>query len=447
MIERHAIHKLREWKNQEKRKPLLIRGARQVGKTTLVRAFSNEFETYIEVNLEKETDRRLFELPNTSTVLNAIYLAKATVPKKRSTLLFIDEIQESPQAISQLRFFYEEHPDIHIIAAGSLLEFALVKVPSFPVGRIDYLYLNPINFPEFLGAMKKQTALDALFQIPIPEYAHQTIKEHFHEYVMIGGMPAIVASYQEKKLFEALTNQYTQLWQSFKDDVEKYAKNDTDRRIIRHVIDTAPNELDRIKFEGFGNSNYRSREVGEALRALDMARLIRLVYPSTSLQPPMAIDYKKRPRLQFLDTGLWSQAIGLQKSMIQVEDLDEIHKGRVIQHLISQEINSTLSQKDYLSPFWVRQEKDANSEVDIVFPYGKYLIPVEVKAGASGSLRSLHQFIDRSEVPVGVRFYAGKLSIEKTFTASGRPFDLINLPYYLGTQLQKYLEYYFSMKK
>jgi uncharacterized protein len=444
MILRNSYKKLIQWKDSENRKPLLIRGARQVGKTTLVRQFSSEFSVYLELNLEKEADKKLFELDETNKILNAIYLYKGVVPEKGKTLLFIDEIQESPNAISQLRYFFEEHQDIHVIAAGSLLEFALSKVPNFPVGRVDYLFLHPLNFEEYLGAIGQSPALEVLRKVPVPEYAYQTLKKHFHDFTLVGGMPGIVSEYVQNKVFALLSERYTKLWQSYKDDVEKYSKNETERRIIRHVIDTAPFELDRIKFEGFGNSNYRSREVGEALRALDMAKLIRLVYPTTSVKPPLVVDYKKRPRLQFVDTGLWNQAMGLQASMIQVEDLDDVHRGRVIQHLVAQEINSTVENKDSVSHFWVRQEKDSNSEVDIIFPFGKFLIPVEVKSGSSGSLRSLHQFIDRCNHSVAVRFYAGKFEIENTETISGKPFYLINLPYYLGTQLEFYLEYFFQ---
>ena len=415
-----------------------------MGKTTLVREFSRKFSVYIELNLEKEADRKLFDLDETDKILNAIYLFKGVFPEKGNTLLFIDEIQESPKAIVQLRYLFEEHSDLHVIAAGSLLEFALSTVPSFPVGRIDYLYLHPLNFEEYLGAVGQKPALEALKQTPVPEYAHQILKKHFHDYALIGGMPGIVVEYQQQKIFAILADQYLKLWQSFKDDVEKYSKNDTERRIIRHVIETAPFELDRIKFEGFGNSNYRSREVGEALRALDMAKLIRLVYPTTSVKPPLVVDYKKRPRLQFLDTGLWNQAMGLQGAMIQVEDLDDVHKGRVIQHLISQEINSTIENRDAVSHFWVRQEKDSNSEVDLIYPYSKFLIPVEVKSGSTGSLRSLHQFIDRCDHSVAVRYYAGNFAIEQTKTVMGKPFYLINLPYYLGTRLPHYLEYFFN---
>ena len=151
-IQRDTYNKLLNWKALKQRKPLLLRGARQVGKTTLVRQFSKEFSNYIELTLEKEADRSLFERTDEiSKLLSSIYLLKKSTPGRGSTLLFIDEIQESPKAIQLLRYFHEERPDLFVIAAGSLLEFVLKQVPSFPVGRIDYLMLHPVNFPEFLG--------------------------------------------------------------------------------------------------------------------------------------------------------------------------------------------------------------------------------------------------------------------------------------------------------
>ncbi|TNF45055.1 MAG: DUF4143 domain-containing protein [Cytophagales bacterium] len=444
MIRRKALDKLLKWKELENRKPLLIRGARQVGKTTLVRSFATYFSTFIELNLEREAERNLFELKDIGKLLNAIFLYKNITKPRGPILLFIDEIQESPNAISQLRYFLEDAPEIFVVAAGSLLEFALAKIPSFPVGRIDYLYLHPLNFEEFLIAMNQEAALEAVRMVPIPEYAHEIVKEHFHTYALIGGMPALVSLYAKNKNISQLEIEYRKLWQSYKDDVEKYAKNDTEKRIIRHVIETSPFELDRIKFEGFGHSSYRSREVGEALRALDLARIIRLIYPTTSVKPPLIVDYKKRPRLQFLDTGLWNQAMGIQADLILAKDLDEVHKGRIIQHLIAQELESTFDEYAFSTHFWVRQEKDSNSEVDLVFPFRNHLIPVEVKSGSTGTLRSLHQYMDRCPHSYGVRFYSGPLLVEQTQTTSKKQFTLINLPYYLATQLKAYLEMYVS---
>ncbi len=441
-IHRNAYKKLIEWKTSTDRKPILLRGARQVGKTTLIREFAREFDSYIELNLEKEADRKIFLIDDIEKILNAAYLLKKTGLGKNTTLLFIDEIQESPKAIKQLRYFYEEKPEIHIIAAGSLLEFALRKVPSFPVGRIDYLYLHPLNFEEYLGGINNNQAIKALQTVPIPDYAHHILLDLFHEYAIIGGMPEIVSQYILDKNISILTKKYNKLWQAYKDDVGKYARNSTESKVIGHVIETAPYEADRIKFEGFGKSNYRSREVGEALRSLDLARIVRLIYPTTSVIPPIVTDFKKSPRLQFLDTGMLNQVLLMQGEMIGLNDLTGFHRGRIIQHLVGQELISIHEEVAYKTHFWVREEKDSNSEVDLVYRIGKYNVPIEIKSGKQGKLKSLHQFVERTNHPYAVRMHAGDFIIEKVKTPSGKFYLLMNMPYYLGTKIPEYIEYF-----
>ncbi len=440
-IERIAYDKLLDWKASKHRKPLLIRGARQVGKTTLIRKFAHEFTEYIELPLEREAERKLFErTDDINKLLSSIYLLKQKTPKSGPTLIFIDEIQESPKAIQMLRYFYEELSELYVIAAGLLLEFALRKVPSFPVGRINYLTLHPINFPEFLG-VRNPEARKTLMEIPVPEYAHQILIDLFHEYATIGGMPEIISMYEENSNLANLSPVYKQLWQSYKDDVEKYARNPTDRKVIRHIIETAPKETDRIKFEGFGNSVYRSREVGEAFRALDLSRIIQLIYPTTNTEPPVIANLRKRPRLQFLDTGLVTNSLMLQGEMIGITDLNDFYRGKIVQHLIAQELISIQDDSNYKPHFWVREEKQSNAEVDMIYQFGKHIIPIEVKSGKQGSLRSLHQFIERTSHPYAVRFYQGEFRIEETITPNGKSYLLMNLPYYLGTQIHNYIAY------
>ncbi len=447
IIQRNTLKILNRWKQDPNRKPLLIRGARQVGKTTLVRDFAKTFSAYIELNLEREADRNLFEADNINNIIAAASLLKNVIPNERSTLLFIDEIQECPKAIKLLRYFYEDRPDLYVIAAGSLLEFSLKEVAAFPVGRIDYLYLHPVNFPEYLKAAGQKAASDILDTIPVPEHFHEILLKLFHEYAWVGGMPGIISKYLQIRNPVFLRDEYNQLWQSYKDDIEKYARNATERKIIRHIIQTAPHEKDRIKFEGFGNSNYRSREVGEAMRALDMAGIIRLIYPTTSLTPPVVTDYKKRPRLQFLDTGLLNQTLNLQAEMITLNNLDHYYQGRIIQHLVTQELISIHDTAEFRPHFWVRESKDSNAEVDLVFHHRDKIIPIEVKAGKQGRLRSLHQFIERAEHPYAVRIYSGHFSIERHKTPGGVPYLLMNIPYYAGTKIPEYIDHFINNYK
>jgi len=446
MFKRDIYSELKRWKEKKHRKPLILRGARQVGKTTLIRMFSETYVKSIILNLENSKDRVFFEkTDNIKEIVESIFLSHNIEPDNETVLLFIDEIQESPDAIRQLRYFYEEYPQIHVIAAGSLLEFALKDVRSFPVGRVEYLYLYPLNFIEFLGAIKHNQALKQIEQIPLSNFAHQTLLELYNQYVIVGGMPEVVKIYAENKSMLNLSDIYESLWSSYQDDVEKYARNDSEKKVIKHIIKTAAISIDkRIKFQAFGNSNYRSREVGEALRSLDAAQIIQLIYPVTVTEPPLQADLKKSPRLQFLDTGLLNYALGIQADMIGVQDLNNTYKGAVIPHIVTQELIALNYKKRQKPHFWVREKAQATSEVDLVINYQNLIIPIEIKSGRSGSLKSLHQFINRTKHPYAVRVYAGVFKIEESKTPEGKSYFLMNLPYYLSSKIEAYVAYLVS---
>ncbi|MFN0214213.1 MAG: ATP-binding protein [Saprospiraceae bacterium] len=444
-FERKAYRRLLEWKNNPNRKPLIIRGARQVGKSTLVNQFSKEFRHFISLNMEKKAHQRFFEsLQDVRQITEAVFLSTNTPKDDGAVLLFIDEIQESPRAIQMLRYFYEERPDIFVVAAGSLLEFALREVPSFPVGRVEQLVLHPFDFEEFLMAIGHTAALEALNRIPVELHAHDTLLELFHTYAAIGGMPEIVRQYINEQSMINLPHTYESLWQGYKDDVIKYARNPTERKVMQHVIYTAPQEKDRVSFEGFGHSNYKSREVGEALRSLDQARVLQLIYPSSSIRPPLETDFKKRSRLQFLDTGLLNHAMQLQADMIGLEDLNSLYKGRIVQHLVTQELMAQHDTPSYKPHFWVRENANSQAEVDLLHVHKQYVLPIEVKSGESGTLRSLHQFMEACGHPYAIRLLANRFSVSQVQTAQGTPFLLMNLPYYLGTKIPDYAAYFTS---
>lgn len=440
---RKLYQHLLEWKNSNNRKPLIIRGARQVGKSTLVHEFGKEFRYFINLNLEKSNDKKLFiRLDNATDLINAIFISKGIPFTDEPTLIFLDEIQESPEAIKMLRYFYEEFPDLFFIAAGSLLEFALKKVPAFPVGRVKQIVLHPFDFEEFLLALNRKDLLDEIENVPVRDYAHDTILDLFHDYAIIGGMPEVVERYVEEKTMINLGEIYEGLWQSYRDDVEKYASNSTERKIIRHIIDTAPFEKDRITLAGFGKSNYRSREVGEALRSLDMARIIQTIYPSTSLEPPATRNLTRKPRLQLVDTGLLNYSIGHQADMIGLDDLNGFYKGKIIQHLVTQQLQAQNHSPLYKPVFWVREKANSNSEVDLLYQYKKFLVPIEIKSGSHGTLRSMHQFIEQTSHKYGVRLLANKFSVESVKTPNGVPYLLMNLPYYASSRIPQYIEWF-----
>ena len=442
MFHRLITTELQKWSENPKRKPLVLRGARQVGKTTVIHQFAKNFGQYIYLNLEILADRKPFEtIDDIQLLVQALFLSRnMKYAERANTLLFIDEIQEVPGAFNMLRYFYEEFPEIRVIAAGSLLETIFNRGLSFPVGRVEFLVIRPVSFPEFLGALGEEVALEQLHQIPMNEFAQDKLLQLFHLYTIIGGMPEIVNQYIETKDITSLSRLYEQLITSYIDDVEKYARNNNLLQIIRHCMRVSFTEAGkRIKFQHFGRSNYGSKEVGEALRTLEKTFLLSLIYPTISATLPLTPDLKKSPRLQVLDTGMINYFLGEQTELLGTDDVSKIHQGTIIEHLVGQELLA--SQFNVLSSlnFWVREKNSSTAEVDYVYPFESKLIPVEVKSGKEGALKSLHQFIDMAPHNMAIRFYSGNLSITQAITPGGKQYHLLNLPYYLASQIDKYL--------
>ena len=442
---RHIFRYLNDWKTSRNRKPLILRGARQVGKTTLIEQFAKKYKQSIFLNLEKDKDLRYFdEYDDVRTLVESLFLShNFSSDTIGETILFIDEIQESPRAIGLLRYFYEEVRELHVIAAGSLLEFAMRKVKSFPVGRVEFLYLSPLNFPEYLEAIEHNSATEQLNKIPVAPFAHNTLLNLFNRYAIIGGMPEVVKIAIQSNSITDLPTVYESIWATYQNDVEKYASNETERKVIKHIMLTAHLYLDeRIKFQNFGNSNYKSREVGEAMRNLDDAKIIQLIYPTTDVEIPVKPNLKKSPRLQFLDTGLVNYALKIQAQMLGLDELSSTFKGAIIPHIITQELIS-LNTISYSKPiFWVRDKRQSSSEVDLVFTFVDKVIPIEIKSGSTGTLKSLHQFIEQTNHPYAVRIYSGEFKIERSKTPGGTHYLLMNLPYYLGAKIPEYIEYF-----
>jgi predicted AAA+ superfamily ATPase len=445
MFSRQILSDLKKWRSKTDRKPLVIRGARQVGKTTLVSQFAADFEQYIYLNLEIQEDRRPFEnFSSIDTLIQSLFFIKnKSLSKRATTLIFIDEIQEVPAALNQLRYFYESAPDIAVISAGSLLETLFDQHIHFPVGRVEYLVVRPVSFPEFLVALGEVQAISELNKIPIANYAHAKLLELYHLYALIGGMPEIVAHYAQHRDLHALATLYDSLLTAYLDDIEKYATSASQVTYIRHVIRTSFAEAGkRITFQRFGNSNYRSREMSESIRILERAMLLQLIFPTTNTSLPAMPDVKKSPRLQVLDTGLMNYFIGIQKEILGSSDLNDVYRGTLIEHLTGQELLSIENTALNSLQFWVREKSHSSAEIDFLFTYDSQLIPIEVKAGAVGKLRSLHQFMDMAAHRMAVRIYAGELQISEVKTPSGKTYQLLSLPYYLVSQMKHYLGWF-----
>lgn len=444
MFKRTIEQELEKWAYKKNRKPLVIRGARQVGKTTVINQFAKKFEQYIYLNLELPADRKPFDdFKDLETLVQSLFFFKdKEYSKRKQTLLFIDEIQEVPGAFNILRFFYEQMPEIPVITAGSLLETIFDNKLSFPVGRVEFMVVRPVSFIEFLEAIGELKALEQVNHIPLNQFAHEKLLHLFHTYALIGGMPEIVKEFADTKDITSLSSIYDSLIASYIDDVEKYAHSNAQVQIIRHVIKSSYFEAGkRIKFQGFGKSAYGSKEISEALRTLEKALLLNLIYPTTATTLPIIASLQKSPRLQLLDTGLMNYVAGIQKEIIGTADLNTVYQGTVIEHLVGQELLACNYHALNELHFWVREKTTSTAEVDYVVVHDAKLIPIEVKSGKEGKLKSLHLFMDESPNKIAVRFYAGELCVNEVITQKGKTYHLLNLPYYLVSQLPNYINW------
>ncbi|HAN77811.1 MAG TPA: AAA family ATPase [Bacteroidales bacterium] len=441
MYKRKLFNNLQTWKLKENRKPLILRGARQVGKTTLIKMFASEFDFFIPLNLDLQNDAKLFDqTDDVSILLQLLYLRFGIAPSpKDKVLLFIDEIQSSEKAIRLLRYFYELLPDIYVIAAGSLLESLLSNTISFPVGRVEYMLLRPFSFEEYLWAKGNQAAINAYQSDQFPVYAHYTLSELFSEYALIGGMPEIVNEYLKHGKLSTINSIYDSLIVTYSEDVEKYANNERHVQIIRHIIGNAfVFAGERITFEGFANSNYKSKDIGDCFRILEKTFLISLIYPTTQISIPIIENTNKAPKLHVLDTGLINRFAGVQAELLANQLSDAIYEGKIAEHITGQELLTLHESVLYKNNFWVKEKKQSNAEIDYLLSFNGLLLPIEVKAGKTGRLRSLMEYMDLVKHEFAIRVYSGELSIDKIQTLAGKQFYLLNLPFYLIGQIHNY---------
>ena len=441
MFRRDILSKLEAWKQDKKHKPLILRGARQVGKTTIVNEFGTQFDNYLYFNLENKESIRLFEMDiPLDDLVNMLYASLGKMRNEGSTLIFIDEIQNSPKTIALLRYFYEQRPDLHVIAAGSLLENLVDVKVSFPVGRVQYLALRPCSFREFLGAVGKANLLDILSQKA--EYTaafHDQLMYFFNQYTIVGGMPEAVQLYAETQDIVAIENVYETLVQAYKNDSEKYVRGNKLTDVVRYILSYGwAFSGETITLGNFANCGYKSREVGEAFRLLGKAMLLELVYPVSSTQMPIIPETKRMPKLIWFDTGLVNYQAGIRKEIIGSTEMVDSWRGHIAEQITAQEILSMDNRVGQSRFFWARPNNGA--EVDFIFAHDSRIYPIEVKSGANSHLRSLQSFMDNAEIGIAIRVWSKPYSVDEVKTPKGKGFRLINLPFYLIGDLHRILD-------
>ena len=442
MIYRYALSYLETWKKNPMRKPLILRGARQVGKTTLVENFATEFDCFLKLNLDEEEDRLLFtRYKEIHRLIEAIFFHLQKNPTEGSTLLFIDEIQNSPEAVAILRYFHEKRPDIYVIAAGSLLENVIDRKISFPVGRVEYMALHPCSFLEYLNGIGEDFDRQVIEELQ-GDTIHERLMYEFRKYCIVGGMPEAIKSYAQTKDLLSLDPIYDALITSYSDDLEKYSPNETQTKIMRHILETGWQKGgEMITFERFGGSTYRSREVGEAFRTIQKAMLLELVYPTLNNRLPLEAQLSRRPKLIWLDTGLMNYKSEVREEVFSVSDISDAYRGHVAEHIVAQELlahSTKITERRY---YWVGNNRNSSAEVDFVWKPRPYVLPIEVKSGINAHLRSLHIFMSDAPHDLAIRVWSKPMSIDEVKEPNtGKTFRLLNIPFYYVGVLNKVIE-------
>lgn len=394
--------KLSAWQQGPERRPLIIRGARQVGKSFAVRAFGKlHYDQLLEINFEQQPSYKKFFTKDLDPkfILSELELKLGKAIRPGQDLLFFDEVQECPQAITALRYFYEQAPEYHIIAAGSLLEFALDRI-SVPVGRVDYEYMYPMCFSEFLAATGRAHLIEYIPNLttvnvqPSRETATELLFAAMKEYFIVGGMPAVVAAYTSSKSFLTAGLEQERILRTFKDDIHKYASGSLQTANLEKLLESSLKHVGKqIKYTTL-SSDVDTKRTKLSVELLERACLLTKVCSVNPSGLPLGAEASDKIfKLIFLDIGLGQKWAGFSPSeTIESENLLSLYEGRLAEQFVGQQLlaESVSASEDRSLYCWIRTAKSSNAEVDYLIVRDGKIIGIEVKSGKSGSLRSLH---------------------------------------------------------
>ncbi len=407
-INRNIDAELTIWRLENPGKPLLLRGARQVGKSTAVRHLGTQFEYFLEVNFEEHrTVRSLFEGDLDPLIIcenMSVLFDVPIIPGK--TLLFFDEIQACVPALSSLRFFYEKYPELHLIAAGSLLEFALEEIPSFGVGRIRSLFMYPLSFGEFLHALGESRLAEVSNKTALAKPIHDRLLTWLRRFLVLGGMPEVVAHYAAAGDLNTSRQLLDDLLVSFRADFAKYRQHVPALRIAE-VFDAVVRQSGRKFVYAKAATEANHKQVKQALDLLIRAGLVIPVTHTSANGLPLGAEVNpKKQKMLLLDTGLFLRILGLDiREILFQEDFDLINKGAVAEQYCGLELLKAGSPyRQYALYYWHREATNSNAEVDYVVQRGNEIVPIEVKSGRKGTMQSLRIFMKEKNSPYGVRF-------------------------------------------
>lgn len=409
---------LLEWASRNNHKPLLLRGARQVGKSTAVQELSKKFDSFVEINFEKQPKyKALFKDDlDVKRIVPQISAMYGTSIKPGKTLLFLDEIQECPQAIMALRFFKEDMPELHVIAAGSLLEFALKQLPTFGVGRIHSMFMYPMTFDEFLDANGQQLLIEARNQAsvdnPLPEPLHDKLLELLRTYMLVGGMPEAVKTWVKYHDFVRCQEVQDDIVVTYEDDFTKYKKN-VDPILLRQTLRSAAVQATKKFVYSKVGSDYKTAEVKKSIELLALAGIIHPVIHTDANGLPLGSEEDKSyQKILLIDTGLMLRLLNmslgdiseLTTQILTASAADLVNKGPMAELIVGLEMlhhKSPNIRHDLY--YWVRHAKNSQAEVDYISNYLQVVVPIEVKANTQGGMKSLWSFMRDKKIHFAIR--------------------------------------------
>lgn len=424
---RYIESDLLEWKGSNNRTPLLLRGARQIGKTYIIEKFAkNNFSNFIKINFEFDKDYKKYFKKNLDPhkFLAAVSLDKNIKIEPGKTLIFFDEIQECPEAIQALRYFYEEIPELHVIAAGSLLEFALnSKDFKMPVGRISFKFLKPLSFYEFLKAQNKDPLIEYIQKLNLQEatddIVHKRLLKEFDTYCLVGGMPSAVKAYIDNQEnfdqgFTKVREVHHRLLQTYKKDFGKYAKASR-HDDLEAVFDYIPKSISK-KFK-YSNvyQEAKSRDMKIALDLLIKAGICTKI-PRANNDLPLGVSASDTNfKLSFLDIGLMNTScdLDLDKFLLEEKENDKFD-GAIAEQFVAQELLTIVPSYQEAKLYYWEKADTSTAEIDYLISIKNKIYPLEVKAGKTGKLKSLHVYMQNYHPAFGTRISSKKLEYENS---------------------------------
>ena len=417
-FKRNIDHYLLEWKNSQRRKPLLVRGARQVGKSSSIRHLGESFDYFVEINFETRPEYRQIFIDNKNVIdiVSRLSLLAGIPIVENKTLLFLDEVQSCPEALHCLWAFKEDMPNLHVVAAGSLLEFTLKKMPSFGVGRIRSVFMYPMSFDEFLYASGYghwvEAKSKATYSSPLPPELHDALVREFRSFLIVGGMPASVIAWIESHDYLQCSEELEDIQQTYYDDFAKYAEK-IDPQLLRNTLRSVVMQIGSKFVYSKVDGGYRTEDVKRALQMLSDAGIVKVVQHSAGNGLPLGAEINcKYKKYNYLDSGLLLRVLDLElgssqplTEMILIGAAEElVNKGKVTEMVAGWEILKSLSPRTSHDLYsWENTSEGATSEVDYLISRDMIVIPVEVKAGVTGKMKSLRLFMRRKHLLLGKR--------------------------------------------